>query len=109
MSSAAMPENNAQINADVKILFEKARQLSEAGDFDRAIDTYLEGIHRAPDAVQEGHIELRVLALRRQERGGQKPSNEEVAYRLGQGGTLLDKMVNAEYLLARDPENLTYG
>jgi len=104
-----MPENNAQINADVKILFEKARQLSEAGDFDRAIDTYLEGIHRSPDAVQEGHIELRVLALRRQERGGQKPSNEEVAYRLGQGGTLLDKMVNAEYLLARDPENLTYG
>lgn len=92
-----------------RAFFERARQAAEAGDFDRAVDTYLEGIRRAPNAVQEGHIELRVLALRRQRRGGAKPAAEEVSQRLSQNRTPLEEMLNAEYLLAKDPEHLAYG
>ena len=50
-----------------------------------------------------------MLALQRQERGGSKPTAEEVARRLSNGSTPLDRMLNAEYLLAMDPEHLAYG
>jgi tetratricopeptide (TPR) repeat protein len=102
-----MPQPDAQSQA--KSFFERARQAAEAGDYDRAVDAYIEGLRRAPDAVQEGHIELRVLALRRQQQGGAKPTAEEVTRRLSEGHTPLEKMLNAEYLLAKDPENLVYG
>ena len=104
-----MPQPNAQAQVQARASFERARQAAEAGDYDRAIDAYLQGIRQAPDAVAEGHIELRVLALRRQQQGGAKPDTEEANHRLSEGHTPLDKMLNAEHLLARDPESLVYG
>jgi len=102
-----MPQPNGQAQATA--FFERARQAAEAGDYDRAFDAYLQGIRYAPDAVSEGHIELRVLALRRQQQGGAKPAEDEADRRLSEGRTTLEKLLNAEYLLARDPENLVYG
>ncbi|MBN1507722.1 MAG: tetratricopeptide repeat protein [Sedimentisphaerales bacterium] len=104
-----MPQPNAQVQAQARAFFERARQATEAGDYEQALDAYLQGIRIAPDAVSEGHIELRVLALRRQQQGGAKPSAAEAAQRLAEGQTPLEKMLNAEHLLARDPENLVYG
>jgi tetratricopeptide (TPR) repeat protein len=102
-------DSGDQSKPQAKACFERAAQASGAGDFDRAIDAYLEGLRLAPDAVDGGHIELRVLALRRLERDGAKPSPEEVNQRLTAGQTPLEKMLNAEYLLAKDPEHLAYG
>ncbi len=102
-------DSGDQSKSQAKACFERAAQAAGAGDFDRAIDAYLDGLRLAPDAVDGGHIELRVLALRRLERGGAKPSPEEVNQRLTNGQTPLDKMLNAEYLLAKDPEHLAYG
>ncbi len=104
-----MPEPDAPAQSQARAHFEKARQLAEAGDFDRAIDAYLEGLRLAPDDVSGGHIELRVLALQRAERGGTKPAAEEVDQRLSTGAGSLERMLNAEYLLAKDPEHLAYG
>ncbi len=104
-----MAESDAHVQSQARGHFERARRASEAGDFDGAIDAYLDGLRFAPDDVAEGHIELRVLALQRQERGGAKPSLEEVSRRLSGGDTPLEKMLNAEYLLAMDPEHLAYG
>jgi len=104
-----MSEPAAQGQVQASVHFERARQAAEAGDFDRAIDAYLEGIRLVPDDVLQGHIELRVVALQRQERGGAKPTPEEVNRRLSTGSTPLEKMLNAEYLLARDPEHLAHG
>jgi tetratricopeptide (TPR) repeat protein len=104
-----MPESDAHRQSQAKGHFERARQASEAGDLDRAVEAYLDGLRLAPDDVAEGHIELRVLALQRQERGGSKPSADEVARRLSSVGAPLDRMLNAEYLLAMDPEHLPYG
>lgn len=102
-----MPQPNGQ--AQARASFERARQAAEAGDYDRAFDAYLQGIRHTPDAVSEGHIELRVLALRRQQQGGAKPAEDEAGRRLSEGRTPLEKLLNAEYLLAKDPENLVYG
>ncbi len=104
-----MPEPDAQAQAQAQAHFERARQAYEAGDFDRAIDAYLDGLRRSPDTVEGGHVELRVLALRRDERGAGRPSPEEIEQRLSEGGTPLEKMLNAEYLLAKDPQHLAYG
>jgi tetratricopeptide (TPR) repeat protein len=104
-----MPEPDAQPQMQAKACFERARQASEAGDFDRAIDAYIEGLEGCPDSVEGGHIELRVLALRRLERGGTKPAAEEISRHLEGGKTPLEKMLGAEYLLAKDPENLSYA
>jgi tetratricopeptide (TPR) repeat protein len=104
-----MPEPDAPAQLQARAHFERARQAAEAGDFDRAIDAYLEGIRLAPDDVSGGHIELRVLALQRAERGGVRPTAEAVKQRLRAGGRPLDQMLNAEYLLAKDPEHLAYG
>lgn len=104
-----MPDPDAHVRSQAKGHFERARHASEAGDLDLAIEAYLDGLRLAPDDVAEGHIELRVLALQRQERGGAKPSPEEVSRRLSNGDTPLERMLNAEYLLAMDPEHLAYG
>jgi tetratricopeptide (TPR) repeat protein len=104
-----MPEPDAPAQAQARAHFEKARQAGEAGDFDGAIEAYLEGIRLAPDDISGGHIELRVLALQRLERSAAKPTAEEVNRRLGAGGSPLDQMLQAEYLLAKDPEHLAYG
>ncbi len=104
-----MADPDAHVQSQAKGHFERARQRSEAGDLDGAIEAYLDGLRLAPDDVAEGHIELRVLSLQRQDRGGAKPSPEEVNRRLTSGGTPLEKMLNAEYLLAMDPEHLAYG
>ena len=103
----AAPDVPAQSQA--RAHFERARQAAEAGDFDRAVDAYIEGLRLAPDDISRGHIELRVLALQRLERGGAKPAADEVDQRLRAGDSPLDKMLNAEYLLAKDPEHLAYG
>ena len=104
-----MSEPDARAQRQAQACFDRARQASEAGDFDRAIDAYLDGLRHSPETVEGGHIELRVLALRRQERGGAKPTAEEVEKLLSQGDTPLEQMLNAEYLLAKDPEHLAYG
>jgi len=104
-----MQQSNTQAREQARVFFERARQAAQGGDFDGAIDAYLEGLRRAPDAVQEGHVELRVVALRRQRGNGVKPTDEEVRRRLAEGGSPLEKMLNAEYLLAKDPEHLAYG
>ena len=104
-----MPEPASQGQVKASVHFGRARQAAEAGDFDRAIDAFLEGLRLAPNDVSLGHIELRVLALQRQERGGAKPGPDEVERRLSAGGTPLERMLNAEYLLAKDPEHLAYG
>jgi len=101
-------EDNNEALAKAGAFFEKAQKAAETRDFDAAIEVYLEGLRCVPDAVEQGHIKLRELALLRQEQGGQKPSMAEATERL-QGGTPLERMLNAECLLAKDPEHLPYA
>ncbi len=103
-----MPEKDDQMLAKARAFFERARRAEETSNFDSAIDMYLEGLRCAPEAVQEGHIELRELALLRVGKGGPKPSAAEVSKRLG-GERALERMLGAEYLLAKDPGHLEYA
>jgi tetratricopeptide (TPR) repeat protein len=103
-----MAEKDFGESAKAVPFFDKARKLAKAGNFDSAIDMYIEGLRHDPNAIEQGHIELRELALFREEKGGQKASTEEAAERLG-GQTPLEQMLNAEYLLAKDPGHMPYA
>jgi tetratricopeptide (TPR) repeat protein len=69
---------------------------------------YIEGLGRAPDALEEGHLPLCELGLQRRGRGGKKPSMMEKVKRM-RGKTPLEQMLNAEYLFVKDPDSLSYA
>ena len=94
--------------AKAEVFFERADKAAKANSFDYAVDMYIEGLACAPDAMHNGHIALRQLALLRQVKGGKKPSMLEKVKRLT-GKTPLKKMLNAEYLFSKDPDHLPYA
>lgn len=87
--------------------FDRAEQVEATDNFDYAIDMYMEGLHRAPDALAEAHIPLRRMAHIRQAKGFKQPSMVDKMKHKG-GKTAVDRMLNAEYLLSKDPDNLEY-
>ncbi|MDO8303298.1 MAG: tetratricopeptide repeat protein [Sedimentisphaerales bacterium] len=102
---------NSQIQQDLekaKVFFERAEEVASTGNFDYAIEMYLDGLRLAPDAVEHGHIPLRQMALLRQAKGGKKPSMLDKLKR-GRGKDHLEEMLNNEWLFARDPDNLAHG
>jgi len=94
--------------AAAPLFFAKAADAAGSGNLDYAIDLYLDGLRKAPEALEEGHLPLIKLGLHRQAQGGKKPSMMEKT-RLVRGKTQLDKMLNAEFLFAKDPSHLPYA
>lgn len=87
--------------------FARAKEIAQKNNFDYAINMYLEGLHLDPDNLTQGHLPLRELALLRQSRKGKKPTMvERMKYLRGKDN--LEQMLNAEYLLAKDPDHLPY-
>jgi tetratricopeptide (TPR) repeat protein len=103
-----MPDENVAGLVKAQSFFQKAQEVAVTGNYDYAIDLYLDGLRFAPDAVEEGHLPLCELGLKRQEKGGKKPTMMERMKRM-RGKTALEQMLNAEYLYARDPDHLPYA
>ncbi len=104
-----MPEDDVETGLEkARAFFQRAEDVAATDNFDYAIDMYLEGLRRAPDALEDGHVPLRKLTLVRQGKGGKKPSITDKVKRRG-GKTPLDEMLNAEYLLAKDPDHVPYA
>ncbi len=102
-----MTQGYVQASEKARSLFNEAKQANEAQDYDRAIDGYIKGLRLEPE-LMEAHIELRLLALNRRERGGDAPTAEEIAQHT-RGSNALDLMLGAEYLLSKHPEYLPYA
>ncbi|MBN1796095.1 MAG: tetratricopeptide repeat protein [Sedimentisphaerales bacterium] len=88
--------------------FQRGQEVAAKGNFDYAINMYIEGLRCEPDDLKHGHLPLRELALLRQQRQGKKPSMVERMKYSG-GKTPLEQMLNAEYLLAKAPEHISYA
>ena len=106
-----MPIEDHEKNEEQQI--ERAQSFFEAAaravdKYDYAIDMYLNGLRCAPDAVFEGHIKLRELAIQRQVRDGKRPSIMEKVKFL-RGKTPTEQMLNAEYLFTKDPDHWPYA
>jgi len=90
-----------------KAFFERGDQVAETGNWDFAIEMYLEGIQREVDNVEQGHKPLREVSLKRTAQGG-KPAGMIEKMKRSRGKTPEDALVNAEFLLAKEPGSLQY-
>lgn len=81
--------------------FDYAKTVADTGNYDYAIECYINGLKHDPDNMT-AHEELLEVAQRRKVKGG-KPEG----FSLGSGGkTALEKMLHAEKRLAKDPLNV---
>ncbi len=88
-----------------KAFFDRADQVAETGNWDFAIEMYIEGIKREPDNIERGHKPLREVSLKRKLQGG-KPAGMMDAFKHGSSKDPKENLANAEYLLAKDPGNI---
>jgi len=91
-----------------RAFFKRAEEVASTNNFDYAIELYLDGLRLSPDALEDGHAPLRQLGLIRQGKGGKRPSVVERVKRL-KGKSPLEKMLNAEFLMAKDPDHLPHA
>ncbi len=101
-------DTNADPNAGKgKAFFERASEIAETGNWDYAIEIYLEGINREPLNVEDGHTPLREVSMNRKVQGGKAPGlMDKLKHR--QGKDALENLSNACYLLSKEPGSLTY-
>jgi tetratricopeptide (TPR) repeat protein len=104
-----LPNQDNQDNFEkARAFLERAEEVAATDNFDFAISLFLDGLKWSPEEVELGHKPLRQLSLIRQAKGGKKPSIIK-KMRLSRAKKPLDKMLNAEFLLASDPDNLAYA
>ncbi|MFP4104973.1 MAG: tetratricopeptide repeat protein [Phycisphaerae bacterium] len=90
-----------------KAFFDRADQVAETGNWDFAIELYLEGIQREPDNLERGHKPLREVSLKRKASGGKGPGMMET-FKKRAGKNPVQNLCNAEYLLAKEPGSAQY-
>ena len=88
-----------------KAFFDRGDEVAETGNWDFAIQMYLEGIRREPTNLERGHNPLREVSLKRKAQGGKSAGVMEALKRRG-GKEPVDALVNSEFLLAKDPGNV---
>lgn len=95
---------DASASTQAQDYFVKGHSAAENNDYDTAIEAYLQGLRLNPDAV-EAHAALRKVALHRRAQGGETLTELDIAAH-SQGRAPLDKMLDAEYILSRQPSHL---
>ncbi|RMF83792.1 MAG: hypothetical protein D6744_04060, partial [Planctomycetota bacterium] len=89
--------------------FKKAADLRERQNYDYAIESYVTGLGFWPDAIEEGILPLWSLAIQRRQAGGKKPSMMETLKRSTSAKDAKQAMLNALYLLSKDPTSTSYA
>lgn len=91
--------------AKARAWFKKGEDCRNRREYDYAIECYITGLGFWPDAVEEGHMPLRALWVQRQQAGGKPAGMMEKMKKPTGGKDAKQAMLNAEYLLAKDPGN----
>ena len=94
--------------AKARAWFKKAADCRERREYDYAVECFITGLGYWPEAVEEGHMPLRSVAVQRQQAGGGKPGMMEGLKRPMIGKNARQCMLNAEYLLSKDPGSASY-
>lgn len=102
-----IPEEGRKI---AKKFFQHAATVADTRNYDYAIELFIQGLAKDPEAVDAGHKPLRDAGLKRLMLGGKKVGFLESLKR----GSATKKdptaaFLNAEYLLAKDPLNAAHA
>jgi len=85
-----------------KAFFDRAVQVAETGNWDFAIEMYVEGLKREPENIEQGHQPLREVSLKRKAQGGKGPGmRDKMQHRPSKDPVV--SLCNACYLLAKEP------
>jgi tetratricopeptide (TPR) repeat protein len=98
--SAAVPDGKGAA------FFKHAEQVAEMGNWDFAIEMYLEGIKREPENIERGYQALRKVSLERKLKGGKPAGMMEAIKRRGKEP--IEKLACALFLLAKDPGSVSH-
>ncbi len=105
----ALPAETSEADkAKARAWFKKAADSRERREYDYAIEAFLMGLGFWPEAVDEGHMPLRSLAVQRHQAGGKKSGMMEALKKSMVGKDAKQALLNAEYLLSKDPNNPSY-
>ena len=102
------PAETDAVQDAAQLFFKKGKDAAASGNFDYAIDLFIQGLRQDPEALESGHLELCRVGLKRQAQGGKRPSMVDRAKAL-YGKTALEQMLNAETLFAKDPSNISFA
>jgi len=89
-----------------KVFFDRAKTVADTGNYEYAIEMYLQGLSLDPEAV-DAHQSMRDISLKRKASGGKTLGMFE-RMKLKSGKDDKQNMLNAEKLLAYDPGNTDY-
>ena len=99
---AQTDEQTASSGGSGKAFFDRAEEVAGTGNWDFAIEMYLQGIAREPGNIDQGHQRLREVALKRKMKGGKGPSLRDQLTRRPAKDPLKN-LINAEFLLSKAP------
>ncbi len=105
------PQDTSPTDADMAAArqwFQKARALVDTKSYDYAIEAFINGLERWPQAVEEGYKPLYYAAMMRAAAGGKKPGTFEAFKYPTSGKDLRKALLNAVFLMAKDPKNPVY-
>ncbi len=94
------PEDRAK----AKVFFDRGKTVAGTGNYEYAIEMYLQGFQLDPDAI-EAHQELRDISLKRKVSGGKAMGFLEAMKLKRAGSDDKSSMLNSEKLLSYDPGN----
>ncbi|MHC4717233.1 MAG: tetratricopeptide repeat protein [Planctomycetota bacterium] len=88
-----------------KAFFKRAEEVAATGNWDFAIQMYVDGIRREPDNIERGHQPLREVSLKRKAQGG-KPAGMLEKRKYPATKDAVESLANTEFVLAKDPGNV---
>ena len=94
------PEDRAK----AKVFFERGKTVAGTGNYEYAIEMYLQGFQLDPDAI-EAHQELRDISLKRKASGGKSMGFLDAMKLKRPNSDDQVNMINAEKLMSFDPGN----
>lgn len=107
MTVADIPQGYQEVPEEdrrkAKVFFDRGKTVAGTGQYDYAIEMFLQGLTIDPDAV-EAHQDLREISLRRKASGGKNLGMFE-RMKIKSGKDDKQNMLTAEKLLAYDPGN----
>lgn len=103
---ADLPEGYKDIPEEdrkkAKVFFDRAKTVADTGNYEYAIEMYIQGLNYDPDSI-EAHDAMRAVSLKRKATGG-KPMGTSAQWGLKKGDDK-QNMLNSEKKLAYDPGN----
>jgi len=98
------PEIPDEAKKIAKKFFESANTVADTRNYDYAIELFIQGLAKDPQAVELGHKALRGISMKRKMTGGKKAGLLETVKRGGLGKKdTYQAILNSEYFLAKDP------